>query len=860
VKAFVMTVARAISAAGVLLIAAQPAGAQGHAAVATMRAVRVAEAPRLDGHLDDAAWRDATPATEFLQRDPDEGKPATERTELRLVYDASALYVGVRLYDREPDKIVRRLSRRDDRADADRFTISLDPHHDHLTGSVFSVSSAGSLSDAVLFNDTWEDASWDAVWDAAVSIDSQGWTAEMRIPFSQLRFPSSDRDAWGINAERFIQRRNESDWLQLVPKKENGNASRMAHLTGITGISAPRQLEVLPYTMSRAEFVEPGAAGNPFNDGSRMFGGVGLDLKFGLTSNFTVSAAINPDFGQVEVDPAVVNLTAFETYFPERRPFFVEGSQIFQNIGRSGANSFWGFNNAQPDLFYSRRIGRSPQGHVDAPFVDRPSASTILGAVKLTGKSRSGWNVGLVEAVTGRESARLSGLPGRERAEVEPLTNYFVGRLQREVKRVGFGMLTTWVERDLRDPTLRETLTSRAWVVGGDGHVFLDGQRDWVITGLFAGSRVVGSPAAIARVQEAPARYFQRPDAFRLNPDATSLSGWTGSITLNRNSGTWITNASLWGVSPGFESGDLGFSNRAGIHGAHGVLLWRKPTPDRFSRHRQIWAAKFWTWDSKRDLQTDGLFVAADATFQNYWSLNGHVGYFRRAQDGWQTRGGPSMVAPSSHLASASVSTDGRRRFVLSLRGGYAKGEFDGSSHDAGLSLEFKPTSSLHVSAGPDISRSHTAAQYVRTDADADAQAISGSRYVFSNLDQTQVSMSTRATWVISPRMSLQFYSQPLLATGDYWNFKALAAPRTFDFSPIGDVADNPDFNFKSLKVNAVFRWEWRLGSTLYVVWTDQREDFRNPGHFSFGRDARALFRAPADDVLMVKLSYWISR
>jgi hypothetical protein len=252
--------------------------------------------------------------------------------------------------------------------------------------------------------------------------------------------------------------------------------------------------------------------------------------------------------------------------------------------------------------------------------------------------------------------------------------------------------------------------------------------------------------------------------------------------------------------------------------------------------------------------------VAADATFQNYWSLNGHVGYFRRAQDGWQTRGGPSMVAPSSHLASASVSTDGRRRFVLSLRGGYAKGEFDGSSHDAGLSLEFKPTSSLHVSAGPDISRSHTAAQYVRTDADADAQAISGSRYVFSNLDQTQVSMSTRATWVISPRMSLQFYSQPLLATGDYWNFKALAAPRTFDFSPIGDVADNPDFNFKSLKVNAVFRWEWRLGSTLYVVWTDQREDFRNPGHFSFGRDARALFRAPADDVLMVKLSYWISR
>ncbi len=847
--------------AACLLLPARPAGAQGkgHGSVATMRAVRATDAPRLDGHLDDAAWRDATPATSFLQRDPDEGKPPTERTELRIVYDAAALYVGVRLYDREPDKIVRRLSRRDDRADADTFTIYLDPHHDHLTGAVFSVSAAGSLADSVLFNDTWEDGSWDAVWDAVVAVDAQGWTAEMRIPFSQLRFPSSERDAWGINAHRFIQRRNESVWLQLVPKKENGNASRMAHLTGITGIAAPRQLEVLPYTMSRAEFVEPGDSKHPFNDGSRMFAGIGLDLKFGLTSNFTLSAAVNPDFGQVEVDPAVVNLTAFETYYPEKRPFFIEGSQIFQNIGRSGANSFWGFNNAEPDLFYSRRIGRSPQGPADAPFVDRPSASTILGAVKLTGKSRSGWNVGLVEAVTGRESARLSGLPGRERAEIEPLTNYFVGRVQREVKRVGFGMLTTWVERDLREPALRDELTDRALVVGGDGHLFLDSKRDWVITGLFAGSRVEGSPAAIARVQRAPARYFQRPDAFRFDPAATSLSGWTGHLTLNRNSGTWITNAMLWGVSPGFESGDLGFTNRTGIHGAHAVLLWRKPEPDRFTRSRQFWTAKFWSWDSRRDLQDDGLFAVASLTFLNYWSLNAHTGYFRRAQSGWQTRGGPSMLSPQNQFFAASLDSDSRRRFVLSLSGDYGRGEYGDRSHSVSASLEFKPTSSIQVSAGPQISRSYTTAQYVRTDEVPDAQPLQA-RYVFSDLDQTQVSMTTRATWVMSPRMSLQVYSQPLLAAGDYWNFKALAAPRTFDFAPIGAVPEDPDFNFKSLKVNAVFRWEWRLGSTLYVVWTDQRQDFRNPGRFRLGRDARHLFGAPADDVLMVKLSYWISR
>ena len=850
---------RSFAATVLALGIAAAAHAQGHGSVPTVTAVRVTEAPRLDGHLDDAAWRDAVPATEFVQRDPDEGKPATERTEVRVVFDSSALYVGVRLYDRDASKIVRRLSRRDDPADADRFTIFLDPHHDHLTGARFTVSAAGSLSDAVLFNDTSDDQSWDAVWDATVSVDDQGWTAEMRIPFSQLRFSSADAGIWGINAERFIQRRNESAWLQLVPKKENGMVSRMAHLTGVTGIPAPRQLELLPYTMARSEFIAPGSAGDPFNDGSRSLGGLGLDLKYGVTSNFTLSAAINPDFGQVEVDPAVVNLTAFETFFDERRPFFIEGSQIFGNFGRSGSNSHWGFNSADPMLFYSRRIGRAPQGSVDAPFVDRPSASTILGAAKLTGKTKSGWNVGILEAVTGREYARLHGAD-RSHAEIEPLTNYFVGRVQREVSRVGYGLLTTWVERGLRDAALRDTLSQRALVVGGDGHWFLDGKRDWVVHGMFAGSRIAGSRAAIARAQEAPQRYLQRPDAPRLDAEATSMSGWSGRVNLNRNAGLWLFNAALWGVSPGFDSGDLGFTHRAGIHGAHGVVVWRKTSPDRFSRYRQIWASKFWTWDSERRRQADGVFVAGHIIFPNYWSISGHTGVFRDTLDNWQTRGGPAMSAPGSQILFASIGSDSRKRVEFSLRGGGARNAFGGWFTDIGASLELKPVSSIRISLGPNVTRSADVAQYVRTDADAAATATFGQRYVFSDLDQTQVSMSTRATWVISPRMSFQLYSQPLLAAGDYWNFKALAAPRSFDFNPVPDVADNPDFNFKSLKVNALFRWEWRLGSTLYVVWTEQRQDFANPGRFSFGRDTRALFRAPADDVFMIKMSYWLSR
>jgi hypothetical protein len=432
--------------------------------------------------------------------------------------------------------------------------------------------------------------------------------------------------------------------------------------------------------------------------------------------------------------------------------------------------------------------------------------------------------------------------------------------LQREVKRVGFGMLATSVLRDLQDPTLRATLPGRAWVVAGDGHVFLDSKRDWVVTGIYARGRVHGTPAAMTQVQEAPARYFQRPDAYRLDTDATSLSGWTGHVMLNRNSGTWTTNALLWGVSPGFEPGDLGFTNRTGLNGAHGVLLWRKTTPDRFTRYRQAWAAKFWTWDSNRDVQADGVFTAANATFPNYWSLNALAAFFREAQDGWQTRGGPSMLSPGARFVSVNLDSDSRKRFVAGVGSTYSWDEYGGESFDASVSFQFKPASSLNISLAPQITKSYTLAQYVRTDPDPGADATYGFRYTFSDLDQTQFSMSTRATWVISPRMSFQFYSQPLLATGDYWNFKALAAPRTFDFTPVAGVPGNPDFNFKSLKVNAVYRWEWRLGSTLYVVWTDQRQDHRYPGDFRFGRDARAMFRSPADDVFLVKVSYWISR
>ncbi|HXW04536.1 MAG TPA: DUF5916 domain-containing protein, partial [Vicinamibacterales bacterium] len=626
---------------------AQPAGtAPSSQPVPTVQAVRATSTVVIDGRLDDEVWLQAPAVISFTQRDPDEGQPVSERTELRVAYDDTALYVGARLFDREPSKIARQLARRDQEGEADAFFLFLDPHHDHLTGASFSVTAAGVQGDSTIYNDTWQDGSWDAVWLSAVKIDDQGWTVEMRIRYSQLRFPAAARHTFGINAMRYIQRKKEQAWLVHVPKKENGLASRFGHLEGLEGISPHRTVELLPYLVSRAEFVAPDSERDPFNDGARMFAGTGVDLKYRVSSNLSLDGTINPDFGQVEVDPAVVNLTAFETFFEEKRPFFIEGANIFNNFGQTGANDFWGFNRAEPLIFYSRRIGRSPQGPADGEFVDTPTATTILGAAKLTGKTRRGWSIGLLDAVTGREEAKQETADRRTEVEVEPLTNYLVGRAQREIGRGAVGLLATAVNRDLRTPALQGYLPGQAYVGGVDGHYFLDGKRDWVIAGRIAGSHVAGDPLAIERLQLSSQRYYDRPDAthVELDPTATSLGGWTGSINLNRQSGVHGVNAALWSVSPGFDSSDAGFNFASDRAGGHVVYRWRDPTVNSFSRSRFLAVAKSYTWNFARELQHDGFFTFGNIQFKNYWSGVARVGFFRAVQDDRGTRGGPSML------------------------------------------------------------------------------------------------------------------------------------------------------------------------------------------------------------------------
>ncbi|RPJ64747.1 MAG: hypothetical protein EHM24_22145, partial [Acidobacteria bacterium] len=868
-----------------LLAAASPAFAQAGGAapdVPVLRAVRASQALVVDGRLDDEAWAAAVAASGFRQRDPQEGAPATERTEVRVLYDAEAIYVGIRMDDREAGRITRRLSRRDDSADADCVVVYLDPRNDHLTGASFELTAAGVQSDDALYDDTRSDGSWDAVWAGRVSVDDQGWSAEMRIPYSQLRFPNAAHHTWGINVQRVIRRKNEAAWLALTPKKERGLVSRMAHLEGLEGISPRTHLELLPYGVARGEFVQPEEGGDPYNDGSRGFGAAGLDLKWGLSRSLTLDGTFNPDFGQVEVDPAVINLTAFETRFDEKRPFFTEGSQIFRNFGQLGDGG-----GDAPDIFYSRRIGRAPQGSADGEYVDEPRSTTILGAAKVTGKTRRGWSVGLLEAVTAREWARVQDEGVESRAEIEPLTNHLVARVLKEAGQGGVGLLGTAVVRSLDDPALDARLPGRAVVGGADGYYFFDSEREWLLSGQVSASRVAGSGAAMSRLQRASSRYFQRPDAYQFDPTKTSLSGWSSNASFGRQSGTLRAEATAFAVSPGFEVNDLGYMTQADRMGAELYATWEKFEPDGFTRNREFSISREWEWNFAGESQGGDWFAGLEMEFLNYWDADVSI---RREPGGFDdrlTRGGPMAGRPGGWDISFEGGTDSRKPLALDLELAREWNDAGGYETQVGLFLNIKVSDRLSISTGPEYTRGRDVAQYIGARVDPLATATYGRRYLFGDIEQTELSMQTRVNLLLTPTMSLQVYTQPLIGSGRYPTIKEFARPRSFDFyaygRDIGTIAydedereyrvdpdgagpaapfsvENPDFNETSLRLQTVFRWEWRPGSTLYVVWAQARESESGNGQFDFSSDVRRLYGAPADDVFEIKISYWFGR
>lgn len=846
------------------------------------RALRLSgPAPRVDGRLDEGAWATGAPITELYQNEPSEGQPASERTEVRIVYDDDAIYVGARMFDREPALIRTQLSRRDNIGSSDYITISFDSYHDHRTAFQFTVNPSGVRADVAASGDSrYGDDGWDPVWEAGTQRDSLGWTAELRIPFSQLRFPPTAEQTWGVNVERGIQRRAETAEFAWKAQTDEGYTSYFGHLFGLARLPQPRRLELLPYGTARQE-TGPVTAGDPFHDGSRAFAAGGMDLKYGLTSNLTLDATFNPDFGQVEQDPAYVNLSAFEQFLQERRPFFVEGADIFNFGGQQ--------------FFYSRRIGSPPHGFADdhTGFVDQPENTTILGATKMTGRTAGGWSVGLLEALTAREYGTMDSSGSRFREEVEPLTNYAITRVKRDLRGGAstVGAMFTAVNRGLRETDLR-FLRSAAYAGGVDfSHRFA--RNRYSLTGSLAGSYIRGDTTAIARAQRSSARYYQRPDADYVNYDSsrTGLSGWNGSLAFARTQGNLTFRLNTRATSPGFEVNDAGFQTRGDQIGTSLNVQRRWTRPGRVFRSATWGADLDGSWNFGQVRTSSGIGSYAFGQFPNYWSVNGSAWFSLRAASDVLTRGGPLGVSPRGINANIGFTSDGRKRWQLYGGTYYFTNEISSWSTGGYGGLTLRPSASVQFEINPSYDDSKTVQQFLTAQADPSSTAMYGAQYVFAAIRQKFVDLTTRLNMTFSPALSLQLFVQPFIATGRYGDFKELRQPRSVDFIHYGvtpastldttrDVdgavlsyevdpdgagprpglsLPNPDFNVRSLRGNAVLRWEYRPGSTVYLVWTQSCGYFSQNPAFSPGADLGHLCQGRSSNAFAVKFNYWLS-
>lgn len=878
--------------ASLLVLGTARLGAQRPGAAAPPRVTAAARRTGpidVDGKLDDSAWAAAPVSDQFVQSYPKPNAPATDPTEVRVLYDDDALYVGVRMFDAHPDSIVGQLTRRDPTSIySDYVYIVVDSYHDRRTAFAFGVNPLGVQRDLLLFNDNNQDANWDAVWESAATVDSLGWSAEFRIPFSQLRFgaePPTAQRVWGFEVFRDVARRNERDsWAPWDPAL-NAVVSRFGDLDGLVGVRSRAHAELVPYVSSKVTHAPP-RAGDPFHHATDARPSVGADFKVALPRGLTLTGAVNPDFGQVEVDPAVVNLSAYETFFPEKRPFFVEGSGIF-GFGQTRT-----YNNFQfQQYFYSRRIGRPPARTLSAAYVDAPDATTIAGAAKLSGRVGA-WTVGALDALTPREEAqyRESADAATRRATVEPLANYFVGRVKRDFRQghTVIGAMVTATHRALDDTAFAPLLHDRATFGGVD---FEQGwsHNSWWLTGYAAGSQVTGAPGAngsIAATERSSTHYFQRPDAPYLHYDTTraSLTGGTAELAL-QHTGDIAASVDFKTVSPGFELNDLGFLNRADYHALSWLGGYQSFKADHVFRTRSIGIFGNEAWNYGRTTIQNTVSAFASGTFVNFWFLDVNSTLGAAVESDRLTRGGPLARVPGTLTNNVNIGSDPRRMFSVQSSTSLEHDSFDGGHYTVNTTtLTVRPASNLSLSIGPTLTRLTSSNQYIQTVADPTAAATYAHRYVFARLHQTTLSADTRVDWTFTPTLSLQVYAQPFVSAGRFAEFKELRRPSTSEYGVYGATQgtiattssgysvdpdgagaapsfqiSNPNFNVRSLRGNAVLRWQYRPGSALFVVWQQQRAGSAAVGDFDLRRDVGAIFREPVTNVVLVKVTYWLS-
>lgn len=839
------------------------------------------EPPNIDGILDDEAWNQVEWGGDFVGHQPDYKSDPSQKTQFKILYDAKFLYVGIRAFDTEPEKIVKRMSRRDG-FDGDWVEMNIDSYGDKRTAFSFTASVSGVKGDEYISNngDNW-DSTWDPIWYLDTSVDDQGWIAEYKIPLSQLRFANKDVHTWGIQfTRRFFREQERWTWQPIDPQAP-GWVHLFGELNGITGIKPQKQLEIQPYVVgSAAKF--PKEDGNPYREsGNETDGNIGVDAKIGLTSDITLDLTINPDFGQVNADPSMVNLGAFQLFFREQRPFFLEGNNILSFRTSGGRNN----------LFYSRRIGARPQGYPtdeDIEYVDFPSNTRIIAAAKITGKNAKGFSWGFQDALTAETKADVTTFDGNERKEViEPMTNFSVARFQQDLNgaQTVFGAMVTNLNRYNNRGNNLEYLHDNAQSAGVDlNHNIWD--RKYGIELKFGMSRVEGTPDAILQTQTAFERNFQRTDNNYRSVDSTLtvLDGTFGAVSFGKQSGKWNWRAGVNHRSPGLELNDIGFLQRT-----DNVNYWV------WNRYQINDKTKYFRWQNygiyhEQNYDFGGVRTSVSADFNmnlqfhNLWGFGSGLYVEGQNVANSDLRGGPSITYPGGSNWWYWIGSPDQKKIRVSFNQWFYWGD-ENFADNMGMNVNItaRPTDALRISLSPNVNFRDNMLQYVSNNNESDGI------YMMGRIEQNTYSMSIRANYNITPNLTIEYWGQPFISTGVYSDFKRVNVNNSnatelrdrytsvqeewitfnesegyFEVDEDGDLgtsADNysfydPDFNIVNFRSNMVLRWEYIPGSVLWLAWSNNASFFDQSERTSFPQLRGQLGDLRGTNTFLLKYTY----
>jgi len=829
--------------------------------------------PVIDGILDDDCWKTGNWAGDFVQWIPNEGAKPSFPTFVKILYDDKNLYVAIRAVDREPLKISRKGGRRDEMT-GDMAGITFDSYHDHRTGFEFDMTAGRQKIDAILPNSGIGDMNWDAVWYGKVGYQDSAWVEELQIPLSQLRYSNHYDQVWGLHVWRWVDRlQEESDW-----EKQSSTGPGMLYLfgelRGIKGLKKSQRIELRPYTLGELKTFKKVAA-NPFaNTGHRFSDNIGLDAKIGIGSNFTVDMTVNPDFGQVESDPSVMNLTAFETFYEEKRPFFLEGKSIFN------------YDIDDFSLFYSRRIGHTPSFQPslgDKDYIQTPDHSTILSAVKFSGKTAEGLSVGALQSFTANEKATINSLSGDRKVSVEPFTSYAVARVQRDFNQSNtmFGGILTSTNRSINSPDLY--FLNKGAFTGGLDLMHYWKEKEYYLEAHVIGSDIHGETEAIRSLQLSSARYYQRPDAGYLHYDSTltSLSGHGGKIKIGKGSkGLWKYSTEIGWRSPGLDLNDIGYLQTSDLIHQRNMLSYFINKPKSVFRTYSVGLEQNNNWDYSGQYLSSDILSTIAADFKNRWGFANTLKFRNETLDTRILRGGPAMLMPSNWTETFSLKSDQSRKLTMNF---LTTASFSGdhsyhfNEYSAGITL--RPVNTLLFSMNIDYSGKTDKLQYVDTKISNQTN-----RCILGRLNQETLGLTFRIDYNITPEISLQYYGSPFATQGTYTEFKVVTKSRDQNFNnrfsilknpvlvngneyQIDENSDNivdysfkkPDFNFNQFRSNMVFRWEYRPGSQIFLVWSSDRTDLLNPGNEPLHNAAGRLTNTVPTNFFLIKFNYWFS-